>query len=104
MRCRTGAVFCCFAFALVATAQEIQTACKDLSYENRNQTDYGPLRVTTVRGTTKDAQSIPIPKVCVGVFTEADHKLIAAAQTDESGHFELKGISRGEYRLVARYE
>lgn len=45
-----------------------------------------------------------IPKACVGVFTEIDHKLIAATETDNKGHFELKDIPTGDYRLVAKYE
>jgi hypothetical protein len=95
---------CCLAFALAAAGQESGTDCKDLSYQNRNQTDYGPLRVATIRGSTKDAQGVAIPKVCVGVFTEGDHKLIAATQSDGNGDFALKDIPNGDYRLVAKYE
>jgi hypothetical protein len=90
--------------APLAAAQEIQAACKNLSYESRNQIDYGPLRVAAVRGITKDAEGISVPRVCVGVFTEAEHKLIAAVEADEHGHFELKGIAEGNYRLVAKFD
>ena len=42
--------------------------------------------------------------MCIGIFTETDHKLIAATETDDNGHFELKGVPGGEYRLVAKYK
>jgi hypothetical protein len=95
---------CLLTFGLTAVSRETGTVCKDLSYENRNQTDYGPLRVSAVRGTAKDAQGVAVPKVCVGIFTETDHKLIASTQTDDNGHFNFKNIPEGNYRLVAKYE
>jgi len=104
MRCKAGAVFCCLAFAFGALGQESATVCMDLSYQNRNQTDYGPLRVAALRGSATDSQGVAIPKTCVGVFTETDHKLIAATETDDNGRFELKGIPDGDYRLVAKYD
>ena len=66
--------------------------------------DYGPLHVAAVRGVAKDAQGIVIPKACVGVFTEAGHKLVATTQTDNDGRFELNDIPDGAYRLIAKYE
>ena len=104
MRCGACAFFCCLTFAFGAAAQGSEMACKDLSYQDRNQTDYGPLRVAAVHGNTKDSQGVAIPKACVGVFTETDHKLIAATETDEKGHFELKDLPSGNYRLIAKYE
>src|SRR5437868_5492993 len=95
---------CCFVFAVAVPSQEAATGCKDLSYANRNQTDYGPLRVANIKGTARDAQGVAIPKVCVGVFTEMDHKLIASTETDDNGDFEFKGVPAGDYRLVAKYE
>jgi Carboxypeptidase regulatory-like domain len=104
MRRGACAVLCCLTFAFGAAGQGSTTVCKDLSYQDRNQTDYGPLRVAVVRGSTKDSLGGAIPKACVGVFTETDHKLIAATETDDNGHFELKDIRAGDYRLVAKYE
>src|SRR6516165_8064005 len=104
MSCVRGVSICCLAFGLVRAAEEPGSACKDLSYENRNQTDYGPLHVAAVRGVAKDAQGVVIPKACVGVFTEAGHKLVAATQTDDGGQFELNDIPDGAYRLIAKYE
>lgn len=100
----TAVVFCCLSFSFVATGQAIQTACKDMRYESRNQIGYGPLRVRAVRGAATDAQRTPIPKSCIGVFREEDHKLIAATETDDRGRFDLKGVPDGDYRLVAKYD
>jgi hypothetical protein len=104
MRRGRGLAICCLAFGLLRAADETGSACKNLSYENRNQTDYGPLHVAAVRGVAKDTQGVVIPKACVGVFTEASHKLVATTQTDNDGRFELNGIPDGAYRLIAKYE
>lgn len=104
MRWRTCAVSCCLAVAFAAAGQGNKTGCKDLSYQNRNQTDYGPLRVAAIQGSAKDPQGVTMPRACIGVFTEIDHKLIAATETDDNGHFAFKDIPMGNYRLVAKYE
>jgi hypothetical protein len=87
-----------------AVAQEPKSPCGGMTYENRNQTDYGPVKVATVRGTAKDAQGVMVPGVCVGIFTPTDHRLVIATQTDAEGRFEFRGVSKGEYRLVAKCE
>ena len=104
MRCGRGLAICWLSFGLLSTAEETRDTCKNLSYENRNQTDYGPLHVAAVRGVAKDAQGVVIPRACVGVFTEAGHKLVATTQTDDDGQFELNDIPDGSYRLIAKYE
>ncbi len=73
-----------------------------VEYENHNQTDYGPLIVQNVRGVVTDPQEGTIPKMCVGIFTEKDHKLVATAETDANGHFALQSVSPGLYRLVVK--
>jgi Carboxypeptidase regulatory-like domain len=104
MRWRTGAGLCCLSLCLAAVGQAADPPCGDLTYENRNQTDYGPLHVPGIRGIAQDAKGGPIPKACVGVFTEVGHKLIAVTQANGTGRFELKNIPDGEYRLVTKYE
>ena len=42
--------------------------------------------------------------VCVGLFTEADHRLIAATKTNDEGEFKLNNIAPGQYRLVTKCE
>jgi hypothetical protein len=85
-----------------AAAQGSGGPCSAMTYENRNQTDYGPIKLTRVNGIAKDAEGVLVPGVCVGVFTPAGDKLIKATQTDGEGRFEIKDIPKGEYRLVAR--
>jgi hypothetical protein len=104
MRWGRGLAICCLAFGILRAAEETGGSCKNLSYEDRNQNDYGPLYVAAIRGVAKDAQGVVIPKACVGVFTEAGHKLVATTQTDNDGRFELNDIPEGAYRLVAKYE
>lgn len=85
-----------------AVAQESGSPCSAMVYENRNQTDYGSIKLATISGTAKDTQGVAVPGVCVGVFTSIGDKLVKATQTDGDGRFEIKGIPKGDYRLVAR--
>jgi len=89
---------------LVCVGQQTGGLCGNVTYENRNQVDCGPLQVATISGAATDIQGVAVPNVCVGVFTETDHKFIAAAQINDSGRFELKNVPDGNYRLVAKYE
>jgi hypothetical protein len=104
MRCNAGVGVCLFAFCVIAVGQQSPEVCKDLKYQDRNQIDYGPLRVKTLRGTVQDPQGTAIPKACVGVFSETDHTSIAATLTDAIGQFGINGIPDGDYRLVVAYE
>jgi len=101
MKSPTRVCICYFGLALAALAQEPRTYCKDLTYENRNPIERESLPVSRVRGVAQDAQRLPID-ACVGIFTEPDHNLIAVAETDEAGHFDLTGIPDGNYRLVVK--
>jgi hypothetical protein len=74
-----------------------------MAYENRNQVDYGPLSLSELRGKAVDLSGDPIPGVCVGLFKESDHSLIASTTTSANGEFTLTKAPRGQYRLVARY-
>ena len=73
-------------------------------YENHNQIDYGPLIVQEVKGSITDPQQGAVPKVCVGIFTEKDHKLIAATESNADGKFSLQSVPPGRYRLVVKGE
>jgi hypothetical protein len=72
-----------------------------MTYENRNPTETGPFQVSQVRGLAQDSQRLPID-ACVGIFTEPDHNLIAVAESDGNGKFELTGIPDGNYRLLVK--
>jgi protocatechuate 3,4-dioxygenase beta subunit len=79
--------------------------CKTgLVYENRNPTDPDPIELIDVKGVAKDKAGAAMPDVCVGLFTEAEHKLMAQIATDEKGHFNFRSIAPGFYRLVAHYD
>lgn len=73
-----------------------------VDYENHNQTDYGPLIVQEVKGTITDPQQGAVSKACVGIFTESDHKLVAATESGADGTFFLGSIPPGRYRLVVK--
>ena len=90
--------------SLAACTQARSDVCRSMTYENRNQADYGPLEISVVRGIARDPRGDPFPNVCIGLFTETDHMLAAFAQSDESGEFEVIGVTSGEYRLVAKHE
>jgi hypothetical protein len=90
-------------FAPLLSAQDASAACKDVKYEHQNQIDSPVLRVAIVRGTGSDPQGVVIPNLCVGIFTETEHKLVAAVGTNDNGAFEVKDVPPGNYRLVAQY-
>jgi len=64
--------------------------------------DYGPLKVKSIVATASDFTGAPMFQVCVGLFTEKDHTLVATAISDEDGHVEIEHIKSGDYRLVAK--
>jgi hypothetical protein len=96
-------IIACWA-ALVPAALAQDSICKDLTYEHRNQVDSRPLRISGVRGIVQDPRNVEIPQACVGIFTESDHKLVLSTCADSKGHFELKGVTAGAYRLVVKVE
>jgi len=71
-------------------------------YENNNQADYGPLVIQKVKGAIKDVGQVAVPKACVAVFTEKEHKLLATTESDANGKFSLDGLPPGRYRLVVK--
>jgi hypothetical protein len=85
------------------SAQVGNQACKDMEYEHRNQLDNVPYRIRQVKGTASDQEGFAIPGICIGIFTETEHKLVATAETNEKGVYELKNLPAGDYRPVAHY-
>jgi hypothetical protein len=49
-------------------AQQNPPPCGEMKYEDRNMIDYGPLRVSAVRGDAKDFQGLATHNARVGVF------------------------------------
>jgi hypothetical protein len=83
-------------------AKEQTTCDSPMSYESHNQIDPKPLRLKTIRGVAIDEQGVAVWNLCLGLFAEKDHKLIASIRAGEDGRFALKDIPPGEYRLVAK--
>ena len=82
-----------------------QAVCNQMSYEDKNQTDYAPIRVSRVMGVSNDKQAVAVPNVCIGLFGEgADHRLVMATNSDSDGHFRFTDVPPGDYRLVAKFD
>lgn len=97
----------CLAF--VAAVPLLQAApqsdgCSDMAYEDHNQIDYVVSTKTgTLRGVVVDFGSDPVPKACVGIFTEDAHALLAKAESNDEGEFAMPRLVKGSYRIVVRY-
>jgi len=74
--------------------------CKEMAYGHENQIDPSPIELRQVKGKVLDPSGTVMPRVCVGIFTEPEHKLIRYGQTDETGLFalDMTGLPDGEYR------
>jgi len=90
------AILACSANALFAEP------CKEMVYRHENQIDPKPIELRQVQGTALDPNRTVMPQLCVGIFTEPEHKLLRYAQTDDDGVFaeDIHGLPNGEYRLV----
>jgi|KBSMisStandDraft_5_1062788.scaffolds.fasta_scaffold1790381_1 hypothetical protein len=85
---------------MVADAQPID--CGDIAYENHSQIDGAQIQLLAIEGNARDGSSVAVPALCVGLFSDSDHRLIATTTTDADGHFSFRNIRRGDYRLVAQ--
>jgi len=75
-------------------------------YENHNQVDYGPLKLSIVQGKgsirIKTQNEGSARDAWYGLFNERDHKLLSSVRADSHGHFSFQNIPPGRYRLVAK--
>lgn len=84
-------------------AQESRPVNCSPEYQNHNMVDYGPLVLRGLSGRALDPSAVPIPEVCLGIFTDDSHrKLVASTLTDQQGNFAVRKLSPGKYRLVAQ--
>src|SRR6266850_3440549 len=79
-----------------------------VEYANQNMIDYGPLNFRSITGRAIDPQGVPVPQVCIAIFTDKDfanqeHRQVAGVMTDETGHFGLPSVPSGQYRVIAKY-
>ena len=101
---RVAILFICLLVVQAAHAQSTGGCKTTVSYEDRNQVDPSPLTLTKASGIAEDNDKVRIPDVCLALFAEVGHKLIAQTSTNEDGYFDFGYVSPGRYRLVARYD
>ena len=80
-------------------AQE-EKPCSQMQYEHNNMVDYGPLRVSKVKGTVRDIGGVSIQKGCVGLFSKDDNRLVAWTNIASDGSFEIPKVRSGDYKLI----
>jgi len=100
----TTFIACSCACHTMQGAKLLHNGCKDLSYENRNPFELGQIELTEIDGIAKDKNGVPVPDVCIGLFSEIRKELLAVTQTDKNGSFKLSNIPNGRYRLVSQLE
>ena len=98
----------CLVAAPDLSAAASETCEAPMTYENHNQVDPRPLKVSRVYGVAKygvgtDDEGIVVSsKVCVGIFSESEHKLLMTTELDTRGEFGFQSLHAGHYRLVAK--
>jgi hypothetical protein len=78
-------------------------SCVAMVYRDQNQVDT-KLRVRDLKGIAIDEQNVPVPGVCVGLFSEPEHRLVSVTTTSDDGKFKFRASAKGTYRLVAQYD
>ncbi len=100
---RVALRICTVLVALLCSGHHaLSGSCKEVEYTNANQIDYGPIKVGLLRGQAIDSAGVPVPQVCIGVFTETEHKLVTTVGVDENGRFQIPDLPSGRYRLVSQ--
>ena len=99
----------CIIFSLLlavcntASGQENTPCNTSMTYEDRNQIEMKPVKLRALSGIASDDDGVSIPNVCIGLFSEDTHKIVAVTKTSEDGSFSLDKIAAGRYRLVAKH-
>ncbi len=83
--------------------QRMSVCHSPIEYEDSNQSSPNVLSVNVIAGSIIDPGGADVPNVCMGLFTEDDHRLVAETTSDKKGRFGFKDIPNGRYRLVAKY-
>lgn len=104
LRVRSGVVSLLLVLILFVPSVCQESPTPDLSYANRNQVDYGPLKIGTIQGRVIDTSGVPIPQALVILFTDPEHKVISHTYTTEDGRFEIRSVKRARYRLMVKYD
>jgi hypothetical protein len=77
-----------------------------MAYGHENQIDPKPIELRQVQGAALDPNGTVIPYLCVGIFSEPEHKLLRYTQSDNKGTFavDTNGLPDGEYRLIGQVD
>lgn len=88
--------------ATVVTGEQPSSSPCTVDYVNKNRYDDSPLVFQAIAGqVVADAQ--PVAGVCLGLFTDTDHRLVESATTDAKGHFKFTTIEPGDYHIVTQF-
>jgi hypothetical protein len=88
--------------------QMMEILCPEAKiYENHNQVDYGPLKLSIIQGwgivgRYEDSDGVPADGACLSLFSEPDKKWIETKVASTEGKFRFDSVKPGRYRLVAR--
>jgi hypothetical protein len=87
-------------------AQRLDKSCSNIKYESRNQVNPDQLWVRIVWGKVIDAPNSgagqPVSAVCIGIFDEKTKKLVSSIEGSHDGHFGIKKLKDGNFRLVVQ--
>jgi hypothetical protein len=87
----------------VAQGYDYDEVCpRPMEYAHRNQVDAKPIKFDLIVGRAIFRDE-PV-QMCVALFTEKTHRLVAQVAANGNGYFKLRSIKKGRYRLVGRVE
>ena len=85
-------------------AQAPHPSCQNMRYEHHNQIDPPPRHVGSVSGIVKDFQGFEVRGACIGIFSDAEQKLLVSTEADDKGGFAISRLQPGAYRMVVAAE
>jgi hypothetical protein len=86
-----------------AIAQQTAPSCPNpIAYESHNQITPPPLSLRKISGRAVASDGVSVSNVCLGLYTEKDHRLVASAVADNEGYFQIRKIPAGRYRLAVK--
>ncbi len=86
-----------------ASSQNQNPGACSSNYENHNQGDSIPLKVSAVAGVATYGSGAAVPGACFLLFTEVNHSLLQTFVSGADGTFSLQEVPPGRYRLVVKY-
>ena len=88
---------------VLQTAGPPDLHCLDMRYENKVQM-LALLRIANVGGLVTDWTGDPLPRACVGLFSDAaEPKLIESVSVGRDGRFSFGDVPDGDYRFASSF-